>query len=818
MFGNPFINQFPYMDAHEMNLDWIIKTCKRIVDEMQGFEALNTVEYKGIWNITTQYTAWSIVIDAETGRMMICKKPVPAGIDINNENYWLLVSPFKVDLEFSSTSNNAISNKTVTLKFNAVDTDILGLKSADILLNDKINNETSDRTEGDRVLNEKINQEISDRETSDTSLSSRITTNSTDIATETAARQSADTVINARIDNIVALPEGSTQGDAELMDIRVGSDDITYDSAGDAVRGQFDNFNSQLFGGPLGVPLEQGNIAISNTGWVYGSTTNRVRLKEDSVIHLYPGDTLTILDTTNQSFYVGWLVNETYAQAGNWITEYTAQVEGDYVFVIKSNDATTLTVADVIDNFVIRLNDNIDARIKKIEANRPYINYIPDIIDRIHYLDGEVYTQFELNSIQITSSGWTYENNNKRIRTPQNVTVPLKTGDIITVAQDARVYMGALKSDDTYYNSNAWQTGTIYAPVDGDYVFVLKYEPEATVTDVEDLASKIKIVQKDDDLISDVDLLMYNLGSGKDEYLGEKIILTNNNPAKQRFDFNLWLNLMSENIPELADYNLYRNQSMTIYKNYVFLFQERGTGIVIDYSSKAILSEFTVQPVANQHQNSTQFTDIFYDAADEFPLLINSRCGNSNYSSGVHDLDEAQIYRVQKDDEEVFTFTLINTIKLNAITYGLSWGVDNENKKIYATGNMNGNWSVRVDNPLHYWVWDMPAKDKIISGSPIVLQPSAALSHMMVPFAVFQGLTINGGLIYEAVQEIVNNQAVNKLWVVDMSKNRILSKVPLEAEYEPEGVAIYNEKLYVSQKKGNDTEALNPVKIFELVF
>ena len=91
-------------------------------------------------------------------------------------------------------------------------------------------------------------------------------------------------VLSARMDTFASLSVGSTTGDAELMDARIGGNGITYPSAGDAIRAQYDINHTAIYRDDDSltdnimnqVDWEQGNI---NSSGQNVAAATRIRTK-----------------------------------------------------------------------------------------------------------------------------------------------------------------------------------------------------------------------------------------------------------------------------------------------------------------------------------------------------------------------------------------------------------------------------------------------------------------------------------------------------------------------------------------------------------
>lgn len=93
-----------------------------------------------------------------------------------------------------------------------------------------------------------------------------------DLASVNANLTNELNVLDGRMDEFASLPEGSTTADAELLDIRVGTDGKTYQTAGGAVRGQVGELKSDLTAlNDIDVKVfsEEANLSASEFGAYY---------------------------------------------------------------------------------------------------------------------------------------------------------------------------------------------------------------------------------------------------------------------------------------------------------------------------------------------------------------------------------------------------------------------------------------------------------------------------------------------------------------------------------------------------------------------
>ena len=155
----------------------------------------------------------------------------------------------QVDIEnlFKQNVNDLASIKELYRKLKEIEEKITQIKYIDTKLADKLKNdyEKLKRIILDENIQLQLNNKIDDV-INNTKEKIDNVVEEIDKQIENKANQTDLDVERARIDSFTRLSEGSTTGDAELIDARVGTDGVIYSNVGNSIRTQINRIDSNI--------------------------------------------------------------------------------------------------------------------------------------------------------------------------------------------------------------------------------------------------------------------------------------------------------------------------------------------------------------------------------------------------------------------------------------------------------------------------------------------------------------------------------------------------------------------------------------------
>lgn len=259
------------------------------------------------------------------------------------------------------------------------------------------------------------------------------------------------TTLDGRMDTFASLPSGSTSGNAELLDIRVGANGITYSSAGDAVRGQFNQLKTTKYTGSG----DFNNFTESSIPYtLYGQVENYTNAPDNNS----PVGTLFVYKDTTVNFiwqifiqdYTGRVYTRFRRANGNWDAwaTYSAMTPAENLF--NYTDINNLTTPGVYTSLYGLNADNEPPAHETgfyLVTKDPNYNVIYQAY--IESYTGIVYTRIKTNSGWGT---WAYKK-------PSTISV-LFVGNSLT--QDAISYLPYLAKHyfpEVSFNIGMWYNG-----------------------------------------------------------------------------------------------------------------------------------------------------------------------------------------------------------------------------------------------------------------------------------------------------------------------------------------------------------------------
>ena len=176
----------------------------------------------------------------------LSKKHVPAtvGNPADNPAYWTQTGFYNGQIaqlmqdvqELNESLSNEINTRSLQINDvnNRLSSEVNSLKDKDIALQNNITIETNTRKSEDLNLSNRIYTNTGDI----TALSNRVTN-------EATARTNADAYLQEQIDEIIA-PSGEAPSAAEVENARIGANGVTYNTLGNAIRGQITEVGTEI--------------------------------------------------------------------------------------------------------------------------------------------------------------------------------------------------------------------------------------------------------------------------------------------------------------------------------------------------------------------------------------------------------------------------------------------------------------------------------------------------------------------------------------------------------------------------------------------